>query len=103
MRRHSPQAAVLTVSKHVAYPAEGAFDQGGKCPETHPKRLPALFYEMFYNVRTNPKANVRDLTCRTSRKARSMCRTLACWPTETISDALCTVRAPWTVREIRMN
>ncbi|WVQ94808.1 hypothetical protein IAU59_001891 [Kwoniella sp. CBS 9459] len=38
----------LEGSKHVAYPAEGRFDSGGKCPSTHPKRLPTLFYEFHY-------------------------------------------------------
>ncbi|OCF44434.1 hypothetical protein I317_01694 [Kwoniella heveanensis CBS 569] len=38
----------LEGSKHVAYPAEGRFDSGGRCPSTHPHRLPTLFYEFHY-------------------------------------------------------
>jgi len=81
----------LMSSKHVAYPAEGAYDQGGKCPDTHPKRIPSLFYEIFYHVRILRIPRVKWLTPRTSTRVRSMCPTLACSPMETISDALCTV------------
>ncbi|WVF67214.1 hypothetical protein IAT40_001962 [Kwoniella sp. CBS 6097] len=38
----------LEGSKHVAYPAEGRFDSGGRCPATHPHRIPTLFYEFHY-------------------------------------------------------
>ena len=37
----------LPGSKHVSY-GEGQFDQGGKCPDTHPKRIIGLFYEFIF-------------------------------------------------------
>jgi Domain of unknown function (DUF1996) len=39
---------------HVAYPVGKV--QGGKCPDTHPKRLFSLFYEVTY--RTDAFANM---------------------------------------------
>jgi len=35
---------------HVAYPQTGTFESGGKCPTTHPVRLPQLMYEVMWQV-----------------------------------------------------
>lgn len=36
-------------SPHMAYP-NGSFAYTGPCPSTHPVRLPALFYEVFFDT-----------------------------------------------------
>jgi hypothetical protein len=35
---------------HVAYPVTGTFESGGKCPASHPVRLPQLMYEVMWDV-----------------------------------------------------
>ncbi|ORX38972.1 hypothetical protein BD324DRAFT_301880 [Kockovaella imperatae] len=39
----------LDGSAHVSYGAEGTFDGGGRCPDTHPKRIMGLFYEFLFD------------------------------------------------------
>ncbi|EIW67152.1 hypothetical protein TREMEDRAFT_65020 [Tremella mesenterica DSM 1558] len=53
--------AWLEGSAHVAYSSEGNFDGGGKCPDTHPKRIMGLFYEWFYEDDFEYRENARVL------------------------------------------
>ncbi|OTB03799.1 hypothetical protein M426DRAFT_262909 [Hypoxylon sp. CI-4A] len=36
---------------HVSYPEEGTFESGGKCPDTHPVRLPQILLETVWDTR----------------------------------------------------
>ncbi|KAL6866361.1 hypothetical protein ACO1O0_002469 [Amphichorda felina] len=36
---------------HVAYPVGGTFEQSSPCPDTHPVKLPQLFYEIVWDTR----------------------------------------------------
>ncbi|KAL2181150.1 uncharacterized protein P884DRAFT_281448 [Thermothelomyces heterothallicus CBS 202.75] len=36
---------------HVAYPASGTFESGGPCPDSHPVKIPQLFYEVIWDTR----------------------------------------------------
>ncbi|RXK35632.1 hypothetical protein M231_07112 [Tremella mesenterica] len=38
----------LPNSAHVAFSSEGNYNGGGKCPDSHPKRIMSLFYEWHY-------------------------------------------------------
>ncbi|KAF2634832.1 hypothetical protein P280DRAFT_438073 [Massarina eburnea CBS 473.64] len=43
---------------HVSYPETGTFESGGKCPDTHPVRLPQLLLETVWDTKTfNNKAD----------------------------------------------
>lgn len=43
---------------HVAYPEEGTFESGGRCPATHPVRIPQLMLETVWDTRAfNNKAD----------------------------------------------
>jgi len=43
---------------HVAYPETGTFESGGKCPSTHPVRLPQILLETVWDTRQfNNKAD----------------------------------------------
>lgn len=35
---------------HVAFPANGSFEMGSACPESHPVKIPQLFYEIMWNT-----------------------------------------------------
>ncbi|KAF2678995.1 hypothetical protein K458DRAFT_375797 [Lentithecium fluviatile CBS 122367] len=35
---------------HVAYPVEGTFEGGGRCPDSHPVKLPQVLYETIWNT-----------------------------------------------------
>ncbi|CAK7226525.1 hypothetical protein SCUCBS95973_006229 [Sporothrix curviconia] len=39
-----------THQDHVSYPAEGTFESGGACPDTHPVRIPQLMYETIWDT-----------------------------------------------------
>lgn len=39
-----------THQDHVSYPAEGTFESGGACPDTHPVRIPQLMYETVWDT-----------------------------------------------------
>lgn len=41
---------------HVAYPVEGNImtDGGGRCPDSHPVKIPQVMYEVIWNVSTVP-------------------------------------------------
>jgi hypothetical protein len=44
--------------EHVAYPATGTFESGGKCPDSHPVRLPQILLETVWDTRQfNNKAD----------------------------------------------
>ncbi|KAH7076304.1 hypothetical protein FB567DRAFT_452124 [Paraphoma chrysanthemicola] len=44
--------------EHVSYPATGTFESGGKCPDTHPVRLPQILLETVWDTRQfNNKAD----------------------------------------------
>lgn len=43
---------------HVAYPETGTFESGGKCPSTHPVKLPQILLETVWDTRAfNNKAD----------------------------------------------
>ncbi|KAK4460641.1 hypothetical protein QBC42DRAFT_253217 [Cladorrhinum samala] len=43
---------------HVAYPESGTFESGGKCPSTHPVKIPQLLLETVWDTRQfNNKAD----------------------------------------------
>jgi len=35
---------------HVAYPVNGSFERGSPCPDSHPVKLPQLFYEVMWDT-----------------------------------------------------
>lgn len=35
---------------HVSYPASGTFENSGKCPDTHPVKLPQLMFEVIWDT-----------------------------------------------------
>lgn len=35
----------------MAYPVTGTFESGGPCPDSHPVRVPQLFYETNWDLR----------------------------------------------------
>ena len=39
-------------SSHVAYPVSGTFDNSGRCPATHPVKIPQVMYEVLWDVST---------------------------------------------------
>jgi hypothetical protein len=42
----------------VAYPETGTFESGGKCPDSHPVRLPQILLETVWDTRAfNNKAD----------------------------------------------
>jgi hypothetical protein len=44
--------------EHVAYPETGTFESGGKCPATHPVRLPQILLETVWDTKAfNNKAD----------------------------------------------
>jgi hypothetical protein len=44
--------------EHVAYPETGTFESGGKCPDTHPVRVPQILLETVWDTRAfNNKAD----------------------------------------------
>lgn len=44
--------------EHVAYPETGTFESGGKCPSTHPVRLPQILLETVWDTKQfNNKAD----------------------------------------------
>ena len=43
---------------HMAYPANGTFENQGPCPESHPVRMPQLMYETIWD--TAPFNNKED-------------------------------------------
>jgi hypothetical protein len=43
---------------HVAYPESGTFESGGKCPDTHPVRIPQILLETVWDTKAfNNKAD----------------------------------------------
>lgn len=47
-----------THREHVAYPETGTFESGGKCPSTHPVRLPQILLETVWDTKAfNNKAD----------------------------------------------
>ncbi|KUJ15853.1 uncharacterized protein LY89DRAFT_618505 [Mollisia scopiformis] len=38
-------------ASHMAYPISGTFESGGPCPDSHPVRVPQLFYETNWDTR----------------------------------------------------
>ncbi|KAF2251313.1 hypothetical protein BU26DRAFT_423829 [Trematosphaeria pertusa] len=36
---------------HVAYPANGSFEMGAACPESHPVKIPQILYEVAWDTR----------------------------------------------------
>ncbi|KAK8065836.1 hypothetical protein PG997_012583 [Apiospora hydei] len=43
---------------HMAYPANGTFESGGPCPESHPVRMPQVLFEVVWDTRQfNNKAD----------------------------------------------
>lgn len=43
---------------HVAYPSSGTFESEGRCPDSHPVRLPQLMYEVLWDTR---EFNTKDI------------------------------------------
>ena len=42
---------VITLSMtHVSYPETGTFETSGKCPSTHPVKLPQLMFEVIWDT-----------------------------------------------------
>jgi hypothetical protein len=37
--------------EHVTYPETGTFESGGKCPDTHPVRLPQILLETVWDTK----------------------------------------------------
>lgn len=35
---------------HIVYPAQGSFESGGACPQSHPVRMPQLMYEIMFDT-----------------------------------------------------
>ena len=35
---------------HVAYPSSGTFESNGPCPESHPVKIPQLFFETIFDT-----------------------------------------------------
>lgn len=36
---------------HVSYPETGTFESGGRCPDTHPVRIPQILLETVWDTR----------------------------------------------------
>jgi len=36
--------------QHVSYPETGTFETSGKCPSTHPVKLPQLMFEVIWDT-----------------------------------------------------